>query len=99
MAGQRFKSVWDAIEKTPEEAARMKMRSSLLIAIDQKVRGWKVTQAVAAGRLGITQPRLNDLLHGKITKFSIDTLIELANKADIKVQMKILPAPKTARAA
>lgn len=99
MAGQRFKSVWDAIEKTPEEAAHMKMRSSLLIAIDQKVRGWKVTQAVAARRLGITQPRLNDLLHGKITKFSIDTLIELANKADIKVQMKILPTPKTAKAA
>ena len=99
MARQSYESVWDALEDTPEEAARMKMRSNLLIAIDQKVRGWKVTQAVAARRLGITQPRLNDLLRGKITKFSIDTLIELADKAEIKVEMKIMPAAKTAKAA
>jgi predicted XRE-type DNA-binding protein len=99
MARESFASVWDAIEKTPEEAARMKMRSSLLIAVEQKVRGWNVTQAVAARRLGITQPRLNDLLRGKITKFSIDTLVQLAGKAEIKVQMKITPAPKAAKAA
>jgi predicted XRE-type DNA-binding protein len=96
MARQSFESVWDAIESKPEDAARMKMRSNLLIAIEQKVRGWNVTQGVAARRLGITQPRLNDLLHGKISKFSIDTLIDLAEKADIKVRLQIV---KVARAA
>lgn len=96
MGRQSFESVWDAIEKTPEDAARMKMRSNLLIAIEQKVRGWNVTQGVAARRLGITQPRLNDLLRGKITKFSIDTLIALAEKADLKVQMQIKNIAKAA---
>ena len=94
MTRQSFASVWDAIEKTPSGAARMKMRSSLLIAIDQKIRSWNVTDAAAARRLGITQPRLNDLLHGRINKFSIDTLIGLASKADLMVRMQITKVTK-----
>ena len=89
MAGQRFRSVWDALEKTPAAAAQMTMRSELLMTIEQKVSGWDVTQAVAARRLGLTQPRLNDLLRGKITKFSLDTLVGIACKAGLKVRMKI----------
>ena len=81
MERQSFEIVWDALEDSPAEAANMSMRSSLLIAIEQQVRGWKVTQAEAARRLGITQPRLNDLLRGRITNFSLDTLINLAGQA------------------
>ena len=85
MKRQSFTNIWDAIENTPAEAANMTLRSRLLIAIEQQVRGWNVTQAVAARRLGITQPRLNDLLRGKIINFSVDTLIELAAKAGLEV--------------
>ena len=53
----------------------MTMRSNFMIAIKDEVRRWNTTQARAARRLGITQPRLNDLLHGKISKFSLDTLM------------------------
>jgi predicted XRE-type DNA-binding protein len=67
-----FPDVWDALESSPEEAATMTMRSDVMIAINEKVRSWDTTQARAARRLGITQPRLNDLLHGKINKFSLD---------------------------
>lgn len=96
MARQGFENIWDAIEKTPADAARMKMRSNLLIAIEQKVRGWNVTQAAAARRLGITQPQLNDLLRGKINKFSLDTLVGIADKAEIKVRMQIAGSAKAA---
>jgi predicted XRE-type DNA-binding protein len=65
------------------------MRSELLIAIEQRVRSWNVTQAEAAHRLGITQPRLNDLLKGKITNFSLDTLINLATQAGLSVKIDI----------
>ena len=82
MERPRFDNVWDAIEDTPAEAANMSMRSSLMIAIEQRVRKWNVTQAEAARRLGITQPRLNDLLRSKIANFSLDTLINLAAQAD-----------------
>ena len=89
MQQQEFANVWDALTDTPEEAANMTMRSNLMIAIQQKVGGWKVTQAEAARRLRMTQPRLNDLLRNKIDKFSLDMLISLAGLAGIAVRLDI----------
>ena len=86
---QRFVNVWDALEDAPGKAANMTMRSDLLIALRQRIETWKVTQAEAARRLRITQPRLNDLLRGRITKFSLDALIKLAERADIHVRLRI----------
>jgi predicted XRE-type DNA-binding protein len=92
MKRQSFDNVWDAVENSPAEAANMSMRSSLLIAIEQQVRGWGVTQAKAAKRLGITQPRLNDLLRGRITNFSLDTLVKLAGQVGLTVRLEIAEA-------
>lgn len=92
MKRKSFDNVWDALEATPAEAANMTMRSNLIIAIEARVREWKVTQAEAAERLGITQPRLNDLLRGKIINFSLDTLINLATAAGLKVRLEIAEA-------
>lgn len=89
MERQSFANVWDAIEDTPAEARSMAMRSSLLIAIEQRVRSWGVTQAEAARRLGITQPRVNDLLRGRIAKFNLETLIDLAHQAGMP--MRLIP--------
>ena len=89
LESQVFDNVWDALEDTPEEAANMTMRSDLLIALRQRIGMWKVTQAEAARRLQITQPRLNDLLRGRIIKFSLETLITLAGRADIHVHLRI----------
>lgn len=87
-----FANVWDALESSSEESATMTMRSNVMIAISDEVRGWKTTQARAARRLGITQPRLNDLLHGKISKFSLDTLLSLATRAGLKVKIDVRSA-------
>ncbi len=89
MKHQDYANVWDALSDTPEESAKMTMRSNLLIALEQKVKSWEVTQAEAARRLGVTQPRLNDLLRGKIDKFSLDKLINLAIHAGISVRLDI----------
>jgi predicted XRE-type DNA-binding protein len=89
---QTFANVWDALEDTPEEAAHMTIRSNLLIAIGQRVRSWNVTQSEAARRLGTTQPRLNDLLRGRITNFSLEALITLAGKAGLAVRLEIADA-------
>ena len=89
MERQSFENVWDALENTPAEAASMTMRSNLLIAIEQQVRGWGLTQAEAARRLGITQPRLSDLLRGRIMNFSLDTLIDLATRAGLSIRLDI----------
>jgi predicted XRE-type DNA-binding protein len=92
MDRQSFENVWDALEDTPSEATNMSMRSNLLIAIENQVRSWKVTQAEAARRLGITQPRLNDLLRGRITNFSLDALINLASASGLTVRLQIADA-------
>ena len=86
MEKKRFTSVWDAIEDTPQDAANMKARSELMLAIRKVVDGWNVTQANAATRLGVTQPRMNDLLQGRIDKFSLDALMNLAQEAVFPVK-------------
>jgi predicted XRE-type DNA-binding protein len=90
MKVQRFDSVWDAIESSPAAAANMKARAELMIALAETVAGWKLNQAAAAKRLGLTQPRLNDLLRGRIVKFSLDALITLATKAGLTVRIEIM---------
>jgi predicted XRE-type DNA-binding protein len=92
MERQSFDNVWDALEDTPAEAANMTMRSDLLIALRQQVQGWDVTQAEAARRLQITQPRLNDLLRGRIGNFSLDALINLAGRAGLTARLDITEA-------
>lgn len=89
---ETYASVWDAIEDTPEAAAHMRLRSELMMAVEREVRGWGLTQAEAARRLGVTQPRLNDLLRGKITKFSLDALVDLAARAGLAVRLALDPA-------
>jgi predicted XRE-type DNA-binding protein len=84
-----FANVWDALTDSPEEAAAMTARADLMLAIKRVVVGWELTQANAARRLGITQPRLNDLLKGRIDKFSLDTLLILAGRAGLKVEIRI----------
>ena len=92
MKAQTFANVWDPLEDSPEDAATMTMRSNVMAIISATIRGGNTTQAQAARRLGITQPRLNDLLKGKISKFSLDTLLTLATRAGLKVKIDIRAA-------
>jgi predicted XRE-type DNA-binding protein len=89
MKKQRFVSVWDAIEPSAAEAANMKARAQMMIAVRDVVDAWKVTQAVAAKRLRLTQPRLNDLIRGRINKFSLDALINVATRAGLSVRVEV----------
>jgi predicted XRE-type DNA-binding protein len=89
MEVQTFASVWDAISDTPAEAANMKARSELMMALEDVIAAWGLTQAEAAKRLGITQPRLNDLLKGRIGRFSLDALMNLAVGAGLDVRIAV----------
>jgi predicted XRE-type DNA-binding protein len=89
MKMERYQDVWDAIEATPAKAANMRARADLMIAIQRAVAAWDVTQAVAARRLGLTQPRMNDLMRGRISKFSLDALMNLAAKAGLAVRVQV----------
>ncbi len=86
---ERYEDVWDALEDTSEAAADMRLRSDLMIRVQQEVATWGMTQTAAAGRLGITQPRLNDLLRGKVGKFSLGALVDLATRAGLQVRVEV----------
>lgn len=89
---QTFDSVFDAIAATPAEAASLKARAELMRAIADHVRSWGVTQEVAAGRIGLTRPRLSDLLRGKLGKFSLDALVDVATAAGLSLEIRVAEA-------
>ena len=89
MKKQTFESVWDALEESAEASASMQVRAALMIEVQRYVNEGGLTQIQAAKRLGITQPRLNDLLRGKIDKFSVDALINMLAKAGKRVRVKV----------
>jgi predicted XRE-type DNA-binding protein len=84
-----YSSVWDAIEADSEAASQMKARAALMDAIRRQIERERWTQAQAAKRLGVTQPRISNLMRGRINLFSLDTLVAMANAAGLSVEMKI----------
>ncbi|APW47341.1 helix-turn-helix motif domain protein [Rhodoferax antarcticus ANT.BR] len=104
---QRFASVWDAIEDTPQEAASMKARSALMMELSTVIQERGMTQVEAAALFGVTQPRVSDLMRGKINLFSLDTLIDMAATAGMSPMVKVsnpkapanLPTPRRRRVA
>ena len=92
MSNQRFTSVWDAIEDTPEEAENMKLRSVLMTALKNHLARTEMSQAQAAKRLGVTQPRISDLMRGKINLFGLDALVNMATAAGLHIEIRVLDA-------
>ena len=86
---ETFASVWDAVADTPAEAANLRARAQLMQKIADIVNenGWK--QAEAARRCGVTQPRINDLLRGRVSRFSLDALVNIATALGREVHVEI----------
>ena len=74
-----------------EEAEHLRLRSELMIRIDRIITERHLTQAAAARLLGVTQPRVSDLVRGKIDLFSIDTLVDMLAHAGIRVTLSLRP--------
>lgn len=90
MMGERFNSVWDALEDTPEQAENMKLRAVLLTALKDYLNKHQLTQTEAAKVLGVTQPRVSDLMRGRIHLFGLDSLVNMTVAAGLTVELKIL---------
>jgi len=86
---QRYTSVWDALEDTPDAAENMRVRSELMYALTEYLKQTGLNQAQAAQMLGITQPRVSDLMRGKIGLFGLDALVTMAARAGFRVQCTV----------
>ncbi len=85
----RFDSVWDALEDDPVRAENLKLRSSLMIEITERIKDQGLTQAQAAEVLHITQPRVSALLKGKINDFRLDSLVDMAHRLGMRVSINV----------
>ncbi len=85
----KFENVFDAIAASPEEALNMKLRASLIREIRAKVMdaGW--TQSETAHQLGVTQPRVSNLLRCKLSKFSLDALVKILARLGSEVELRV----------
>ena len=86
---QKFKSVWDALEDDPVRVKNLKLRSTAMIEITEKIAALGLTQTQAAKLLVISQPRVSALLQGKISKFRLDSLVDMAHRLGLNVSIQV----------
>lgn len=86
---QVYDSVWDAIADTPQEAANLRIRAELIEQIAALINEKNWTQVETASRCGVTQPRINDLLRGRISRFSLDALVNIATALGQQVHVNL----------
>ncbi len=86
---ETYASVWDAIADTPEQAANLQTRAELMQKIAKIIKESNWTQVEAASQCGVTQPRINDLLRGRVARFSLDALVNIATSIGWRVHLEL----------
>jgi len=86
---ETYTSVWDAIADTPEQAANLRARAGPMQKIAARLKQNAWTEAEAASRCGVTQPRINDLLRGRVSRFSLDALVNIATALGCRVRLDL----------
>jgi predicted XRE-type DNA-binding protein len=82
-------NVWDAVEPDPVLAENLKLRSSLMSALIRHIKSEGWTQAHAAKVFGVTQPRISNLIHGRIDAFALDMLVKMATAVGLRVTRRV----------
>ena len=98
-SGKVFATAWDAVADSPEEAAILKARADLMIALADHIEAEGWTQAEAAKNLGVTQPRISDLVRGKFNLFGLDHLVTMLARAGRQVDIRVKKSAPRKRAA
>jgi len=91
-----FDSVWDAIEDDPIKARALERRANLMILIRQKIEKGKWSQPEVAKMLGISRPRVSDLMRGKLSKFSLEMLLGFLERMGDEVHIEVRKSKKAA---
>jgi len=79
---------------SPAESRNLRIRSELITALRAFIEQQGLTQAEAAKRLKVSQPRISDLTRGKISRFSLDTLVNMLTDAGLQVDFRIKPTSR-----
>ena len=86
---RRYTNAFEAVGFPPIEAEHLRIRADLMTEVERLIEARGLTQAEAAKALQVSQPRISDLMRGKIDRFSIDTLVEMLSRAGADVTVKV----------
>jgi len=86
---EKYESAFDALAESPSEALNLKLRARLMHEIRDRMSANNWTQAETANHLGISQPRVSDLVNGKISRFSLDSLVNMLAALGGDVQLEV----------
>jgi predicted XRE-type DNA-binding protein len=89
MKMQRYRNVFDALESDPAVAENLKIRSQLMGTLSLYIEKRNLTQREAAELFGVNQPRISDLVRGKIERFTIDMLVNMLARAGKHLSVKV----------
>jgi predicted XRE-type DNA-binding protein len=92
LSTEKFESVWDALANTPSESASFRTRAELMQKICAIIQKNKWTQVEAASKCGVTQPRINELIRGRVSHFSLDALVNIATALGQRVELELQAA-------
>ena len=87
---KRKKNVFEQIGASPEEAANLEARARLMIILKQEIQKRHLSQVQAAKLLGVKPPRISELMHGRIGKFSLDLLVSYLSRLGKRIEFKAL---------
>jgi predicted XRE-type DNA-binding protein len=78
------------------ESENLRLRSDLMIELSKLITARRLTQAKAAAMFGVSQPRVSDLMRGRIDRFSVDTLVAMLGSAGLRVRLVVKPRSRVA---
>ncbi len=83
----------------PDEAEHLRVRSDLLVQLQKAIKSQGLKQAEAAKLLDVTQPRVSDLMRGRLDLFSVDSLIDMLARVGVRVRVVFTTTKRSARVA
>lgn len=86
---ETFKNVWDALIKDPAERELCKLKSELMILVEQYINNNNITQDQAAELMGVTQSNISNIVRGKMNQITIDKLVKMLTRVDISIEIEI----------
>lgn len=89
---ETYKDIWDALESDPAERESLKIKSRLMMDIEKYIKKHGITQKEAAKKMGVSQPRISDLVRGKVNRFTIDMLVNMLARLGVHVELTMRDA-------
>lgn len=91
-------NVFRDIGFSKEESVHLLLRADLMIQVQKAIKSSRLEQADVARILRVTQPRVSDLLQGRLDLFSTDSLVDMLARLGVSVTL-VIKAPRSTKAA